>query len=125
MGFDVRGARVTGNRLKAAGGSSHLKSSIHWVSACEPRPSAASIAALKPRNTWSLDMTPLVRGCSARSAQARHGVGEVAHIHADERALFCPGQVFLTALHIFVFPRGSAGRRRLGRQFAASTFMFY
>ena len=32
-------------------------------------------------------------------AQARHSVGEVAHVYADERALFCPGQLFLTALH--------------------------
>ena len=48
---------------------SHLRSSIHLVSACEPRPSAASIAALNPRNAWSLDMTPSVRGCSARSAR--------------------------------------------------------
>jgi hypothetical protein len=69
----------------------HLKSSIHLVSACEPRPSAASIAALNPHNAWSLDMTPLVRG--ARSgAQARHGAGEVADVHANERALFCSGQ---------------------------------
>jgi hypothetical protein len=34
-------------------------------------------------------------------AQARHSVGEVAHVYADERALFCPGQLFLTALHGF------------------------
>ena len=47
----------------------HLKSSIHLVSACEPRPSAASIAALSPRNAWSRDKTPSVRGCSARSAR--------------------------------------------------------
>jgi hypothetical protein len=32
-------------------------------------------------------------------AQERHSVGEVAHVYADERALFCPGQLFLTALH--------------------------
>jgi hypothetical protein len=32
-------------------------------------------------------------------AQARHSVGEPAHVDADERALFCPGQVFLTAFH--------------------------
>jgi hypothetical protein len=32
-------------------------------------------------------------------AQARHGVGEPAHVDADERALLCPGQLFLTALH--------------------------
>ena len=47
----------------------YLKPSIHSVSACEPRPSAASIAALYPRNAWSLDMTPLVTGFSARSAR--------------------------------------------------------
>ena len=33
-------------------------------------------------------------------AQARHSVGEPAHVDADERALFCPGQLFITALHI-------------------------
>ena len=32
-------------------------------------------------------------------AQARHGAGEVAPVDADERALFCPGQVFVPALH--------------------------
>jgi hypothetical protein len=32
-------------------------------------------------------------------AQARHGVGEAAHADADERPLFCPGQLFLTGLH--------------------------
>jgi hypothetical protein len=33
-------------------------------------------------------------------AQARHGVGEAAHADANERALFCPGQLFFTALHV-------------------------
>jgi hypothetical protein len=47
----------------------YLKPSIHSVSACEPRPSAASIAALYPRLAWSLDTTPLVRGFSSRSAR--------------------------------------------------------
>ena len=32
-------------------------------------------------------------------AQACHSVGEVAHVDADGRALFCPGQLFFTALH--------------------------
>ena len=39
----------------------YLKPSIHSVSACEPRPSAASAAALYPRRAWSLDMAPLSR----------------------------------------------------------------
>jgi hypothetical protein len=47
----------------------YLRPSIHSVSACEPRPSAASTAALYPRNAWSLDMEPLVRGFSSRSAR--------------------------------------------------------
>jgi hypothetical protein len=47
----------------------YRKSSIHSVSACELRPSAASIAALYPRIACSLDMTPLVRGFSARSTR--------------------------------------------------------
>jgi hypothetical protein len=34
-------------------------------------------------------------------AQARHSVREAAHVDADERALFRPGQLFLTALHGF------------------------
>jgi hypothetical protein len=54
---------------------SHLKPAIHSISAGAPLPSAASIAVFNPRDAWSLDMTPLVRGCSARSAQARKGVG--------------------------------------------------
>jgi hypothetical protein len=32
-------------------------------------------------------------------AQARHSAGEFADVDADERALFCPGQLLLTALH--------------------------
>jgi hypothetical protein len=32
-------------------------------------------------------------------AQERHSVREVAHVDADERPLFCPGQLFFTALH--------------------------
>ena len=47
----------------------YLKPSIHSVSACEPRPSAASAAALYPRRAWSLDTRPLVRGFSSRSAR--------------------------------------------------------
>jgi hypothetical protein len=77
----------------------YLKPLIHSVSACEPRPSAASVAALYPPG--------LIAGHDACGqgvrvevgAQARHGVGEVAHVDVDERALFCPGQLFLTALH--------------------------
>jgi hypothetical protein len=78
----------------------YRKSSIHWVSACELRPSAASIAALYPRIACSLDTTPLVRGFSSRvGAQARHSVREAAHVYADERPLFCPGQLFFSTLH--------------------------
>jgi hypothetical protein len=47
----------------------YLKPSIHLVSACEPRPSAASIAALYPRIARSLDTRPLVRAFSSRSAR--------------------------------------------------------
>jgi hypothetical protein len=32
-------------------------------------------------------------------AQARHGAGEVARVYANECALLCPAQLFLTALH--------------------------
>src|SRR5580693_3573796 len=73
----------------------YLKPSIHSVSACKPRPSAASAAALYPRRAWSLDMAPLSR--SAR--KPANSVGEAAHVDADERALLCPGQLFLAALH--------------------------
>ena len=41
-------------------------------------------------------------------AQARHGVGESAHVDADERALLCPGQVFFTALHPSHLPCSAA-----------------
>ena len=47
----------------------YLRPSIHSVGACEPRPSAASVAALYPRIAWSLDTTPLVRGFASRSAR--------------------------------------------------------
>ena len=36
-------------RARRLGATSYLRPSIHSVSACEPRPSAASIAALYPR----------------------------------------------------------------------------
>jgi hypothetical protein len=39
-------------------------------------------------------------------AQARHSVGEAAHVHANERALLCPGQLFLTALRAADSPAG-------------------
>jgi hypothetical protein len=78
----------------------YLKPSIHSVSACEPRPSAASAAALYPRIACSLDMTPWVRVVGEVSAQARHSVGETAPLDAGERALFRPDQLFLTALHV-------------------------
>ena len=78
---------------------SYLRLSIHSVSACEPRPSAASIAALYPRLAWSLDTTPLVRGFSSRSARKPATASEKWPMSTDERALFCPGQLFLTALH--------------------------
>ena len=42
-------------------------------------------------------------------AQARHSVGEVAHVYADERAPLCPGQLFFTALHA-AEKSGVAGR---------------
>jgi hypothetical protein len=78
----------------------YLRPSIHSVSACEPRPSAASIAALYPRNAWSLDTIPLVGGFSARSTRKpATAQAKAARVDADERALFCPGQLFLTALH--------------------------
>ena len=50
-------------------GDVYGRPSIQSVSACEPRPRAASIAALYPRNAWSLDMMLLVRGLSARSVR--------------------------------------------------------
>jgi hypothetical protein len=56
-------------RRAEAQATRYLRPSIHSVSACEPRPSAASTAALYPRRAWSLDMTPLVRGFSARSTR--------------------------------------------------------
>jgi hypothetical protein len=53
----------------------YLRPSIHSVSACEPRPSAASMAVLYPCRAWSLDTTPLVtgsrRGRRASSPQRR------------------------------------------------------
>ena len=106
------GAAITGGHCAAM---RYLKPSIHSVSACEPRPSAASIAALYPRNAWSLDMTLLVRGLSARSARKpATASAKCAHVYADERALFCPGQLFLTALH------GTSWSRSLPRRGAGS-----
>jgi hypothetical protein len=49
----------------------------------------ASMAALYP---WSLDMTR-----SARKPVA--AFGETTPVDADERALFCPGQLFFIALN--------------------------
>jgi hypothetical protein len=67
----------------------YLRPSIHWVSACEPRPSAASAAALYPPIACSLDMTPFVRRFLSRSARKpATASGKTAHVYADERALF-------------------------------------
>ena len=60
------GAAITDAHLRAG---AIWKPSIHSVSACEPRPSAASMAALYPCRAWSLDTTPLVRGFSAGPAR--------------------------------------------------------
>ena len=87
----------------------YLKSSIQVVSACEPRPSAASIAALRDsaQRLVALDMSAFGQGILVEvGAQARHSVREAAYVYADERALFRPGQLFLTALH---------GSKKLGR----------
>jgi len=45
----------------------------------------------------------------AVGAQARHSVREVAHVYADERPLFCPGQLFFTALHAAESPACRGG----------------
>src|ERR1700722_10514725 len=75
-GADGGGLGHPGPRVKENGGAKgegrakrYLRPSIHSVSACEPRPRAASIAALYPRIACSLDMTSLVRGFSSRSAR--------------------------------------------------------
>ena len=60
-----------------------------------PRPSPLCIRALLGR--WTL---PLWSGVlSEVRAQAHHGVSEIAHVSA----LFCPGQVFVPALHLAIF----------------------
>jgi hypothetical protein len=62
-------------------------------------------------------MTPWVRRVLGEvGAQARHGVGEVAYVDGDERALFCPGQVFLTALHLAIFRVSAGGSRQMVRR---------
>ena len=48
--------------------TAHMKPAIHSVR-LRPPAERRSIAALNPSSAWSLDMTPLVRGCSARSAR--------------------------------------------------------
>jgi hypothetical protein len=72
---------------------------------------------LNPRNAWSLEMTPLVRVLVEIRAQARHSVGETAHVHGNERALFGPRQVFVATLHLAVFrwSKGDGLRFRLHR----------
>jgi hypothetical protein len=60
-----------------------------------PRPSPLGIRASRVRWTRGLGSGVLVEV----GAQARHGVGESADVDADEGAVFCPGQLFLTALH--------------------------
>jgi hypothetical protein len=78
----------------------YLRSSIHSVSACEPRPSAASIAALYPRIAWSLDMRPLVRGLSSRSARKPATASAKPLMSTQMRArCFAQIRLFLTALH--------------------------
>ena len=78
----------------------YLKPSIHLVSACESRPSAASAAALYPRRAWSLDMTPLVRGFSARSTRKPATASENLPMPTQMSArCFAQAQLFLTVLH--------------------------
>ena len=67
----------------------YLRPSIHSVSACEPRCRVDGRFVSVPRLVTGHDA--LSHGVlGERGAQARHSVGEVAHVHANERALFCP-----------------------------------
>jgi hypothetical protein len=66
---------------------------------------------LNPRNGQSLDMTPLVKGCSAICAQPRHSVVELARVHVDERALFF-AQVRCSGSSLRRIPRSAAGPPR-------------
>ena len=94
--------------------SSDLKPSIHSVSACEPRPSAASIAALNPRNAWSLDMTPSVRRCSARSAR-KPAKAWLKSPRSTQMSARCFAQVRCSspALHLANFRVPPAARRQM------------
>ena len=49
-------------------------------------------------------------------AQARHGGGEAAHGDANERALFRPGQLVVTALHTSLAAAGGSRWRAEGRR---------
>jgi hypothetical protein len=48
-------------------------------------------ARLYPRNAWSLDMTPLVRGFSSRSARKPATASEKSPMSMQMSALLCPG----------------------------------
>jgi hypothetical protein len=79
----------------------YLKASIQSVSVCEARPSAASIAALYPRNAWSLEMMPLVRGVLGEvRAQARHSAGEVAQVYAARGLAHLARTGFFNPVHV-------------------------
>jgi hypothetical protein len=76
-------------RGDGAGQARHLRPSIHSVSASEPRPSAASIAALYPRIAWSLDITSRLDanpvGCGVDLVKV-HGANELLK-HGDVRVV--------------------------------------
>jgi hypothetical protein len=87
----------------------YRKPSIHSVSACELRPSAASIAALYPRIACSLDTTPLVRGFSSRSARKPATASEKRSMSTQMSAR-CFAQVSCSS-RLFMRPVGRALER--------------
>ena len=99
-----------GRRAREVAG--HLKPSIHSVRACEPRPSAASIAAWNPRNAWSLDTTPLVRGARRGRRASRPRRGRSRRCRRRCARAVGPGQLFVPALHLAILP--CCAQRRVG-----------
>jgi hypothetical protein len=88
----------------------YLRPSIHSVSACEPRPSAASMAALYPCRAWSLDTTPLVRGFKSRSARKPATASEKPPL-ATQMSARCFAQVSCSS-RLFMEPCGQDRRHQ-------------
>jgi hypothetical protein len=89
----------------------YLRLSIHSVSGCAPRPSAASIAALYPSLAWSLDMSRSARKPATASAKRPTPTQMSARCFAQ---VSCSSRLFMVLMSALATGKIKAKARRNG-----------